>query len=298
MRHSPGTAGASQTQRTGRRRTPTTSARKIRLRKRSRSARRVAGTCRTTRACPAVRSRSPEAPRRPTHRQVQSPDRTGTTQAAPAQQCQSTRRSATSRFPPSKHPWSATPPPVSSCGQRGRRNVRRTPSRWDGRRRPRQTVASEASVAVAGSFAGKNSFGKNEDRGRRVDVEVEELNRRADQAREQDLPRAVDRRAGQPTTKSWPFRILQGRGFPGHGANSPSLLVRDGVETGRARCSRTVPLTVSPDYFLAGAAALAGAGVFAAAARLAAACASRCSSARAPARMPTIEMFPSWQAYS
>ena len=54
-------------------------------------------------------------------------------------------------------------------------------------------VASEASVAEAGSDAGKEQPGEDEHRGGRVDVEVEELDRRADQAGEQHLARPVHR---------------------------------------------------------------------------------------------------------
>ena len=54
-------------------------------------------------------------------------------------------------------------------------------------------VASDASVADAGSDAGKKQAREHEHRGGRVDVEVEELDRGADHAREQHLAGAVDR---------------------------------------------------------------------------------------------------------
>ena len=53
-------------------------------------------------------------------------------------------------------------------------------------------VASDASVAVAGSDAGKKERREHEHRGRAVDVEVEELDRGADEAREEHLAGAVD----------------------------------------------------------------------------------------------------------
>ena len=57
-------------------------------------------------------------------------------------------------------------------------------------------VASEASVAEAGSDAGKNKLREDQHRRRRVDVEVEELDRRADQAGKQHLAGPVDGHAG------------------------------------------------------------------------------------------------------
>ena len=67
--------------------------------------------------------------------------------------------------------------------------------------RPRQkgdpNVASEASVAEAGSDAGKNKLGKDEHRRRRVNVEIEKLNGRADHAGKEDFTRRVDGPMGQ-----------------------------------------------------------------------------------------------------
>ena len=52
-------------------------------------------------------------------------------------------------------------------------------------------VARDASVAVAGSDAGKTASETRVHRGRCVDVEIEELDGRSDEAGKQNLPRAV-----------------------------------------------------------------------------------------------------------
>ena len=97
------------------------------------------------------------------------------------------------RSPPSTRPSSAAPRRASSCGRCDRRSGRTAPSRSAARGRRCAKVASEASVADAGSDAGKNSCRKHQHRRGGVDVEVEELDGRADQAGEQHLARRVDR---------------------------------------------------------------------------------------------------------
>jgi len=64
-----------------------------------------------------------------------------------------------------------------SCGQCGRRNGRESGADWS-RQEHDPNVASEASVAEAGSVAGKNSW-ENQDRRGRVDVEIKEPMRRS-----------------------------------------------------------------------------------------------------------------------
>ncbi len=53
-------------------------------------------------------------------------------------------------------------------------------------------VASDASVAVAGSDVGKKQVRKDQHGGRGVDVKVEEFDGRADQAGKENLGRRVD----------------------------------------------------------------------------------------------------------
>ena len=167
------------------------SSRKTPPEKRSRPARRVAETSRTTRACRAARSRPPAAPRRPTRRRARAPDRSGRSPAAAARRGRSWRRSAARRSSPSTRPSSAAPRPASSCGRRDRRSGRTARSRSAARRtRSRTSPAKQACRRRIGLREEQRR--KDQHRGGGVNVEVEELDRRADQAGEQDLCRAVD----------------------------------------------------------------------------------------------------------
>ena len=93
-----------------------------------------------------------------------------------------------------------------------------------GRRTRSRTSRARRAWPRPGSEAGKNSRGKHDHRGRRVDVEVEELDRRADQAREEHLTSGIERRAAL-------------RGLTGRLASSPGILTVTHRE-----CKRPLPL--------------------------------------------------------
>ena len=145
------------------------------------------------RACLAARFRSRAGPPRPIRRRGRAPGQSGRARAAPAPRGRSSRRSAAARSPPSTGPSSAARRRASSCGRS------RSP-KWPKSAEPigRATnampnVASDASVADAGSDGRKEQLREHEDSRGRVDVEVEELDGRADEAGEQHLAGPVDR---------------------------------------------------------------------------------------------------------
>ena len=149
-------------------------------------------------------SRSRGAPRLPIRRQGRAPVRSGTAREASAQPGQSSRRSAAGRWRRWKPPSSAARRPASSCVRRDRR---KWPKRADPIGRAKKAipnVASDASVAVAGSDRWKEQGGEDEHRCGAVDVEVEELDGGADHAGEQHVPRRVD---GAITTAASPCAI-------------------------------------------------------------------------------------------
>ena len=102
------------------------------------------------------------------------------------------RRSAARRWRPSRFPSSGAPRRGWSCGRRGRRSGRTAPIQPAGPGTRFRTSPATRAWPKPGSEAGKNSRGKDDHRGGGVDVEVEELDRRADQAGKQHLARRVD----------------------------------------------------------------------------------------------------------
>ena len=101
------------------------------------------------------------------------------------------RRSAAGRSPPSTPPSSAARRPAWSCGRCGRRSARRAPSRGAAReRRSRTWPAMPASPTP--DPTPERTAAETPAPPRCVDVEVEELDRRADQAGKQHLPWRVD----------------------------------------------------------------------------------------------------------
>ena len=167
-----------------------------RPRRRTRAAHRAAETSRTTRACRAARSRSRAAPRRPIRHRDRAPARIGTARAAAAP-----RRRCVA-YVGSRPIVTVDRPIVSSAATsvvlRPTRSPK-CPNSADPIGRARNAiakVASDASVADGRIGRWKEQPREDEDRRGRVDVEVEELDGGADQAREQDLRGCVDGGSG------------------------------------------------------------------------------------------------------
>ena len=101
------------------------------------------------------------------------------------EQARGLRRSAAGRWRRSTCPSSAAPPPAWPCARCDRRSVRTPPSPRAARRTPARRWPATAASRRAGSRGGKEQLRKHQHGGGGVDVEIEELDRGADQAGEQ-----------------------------------------------------------------------------------------------------------------